>query len=357
LPLLQAAFYRMNIKLPYYTKKDGWIIGILLPPVVLVANYLIFGKQYFTDGSIFFWATVITALVGLVSWHLQIVVAVRLQKKYPLYPQTLKRVVWCLSYYVLITTVTVCLMFGGYGLLPFFAYDINYPHMIWAIGIGIMVDVVAASFHEGFAFYEKWKQVTDEAENLKRENLQTQLESLKTQVSPHFLFNSLNALSSLISEDPEKAEKFLDELCKVYRYLLRNNEEELATLSTELQFIQSYYHMLKTRFGDSLLLQTRISNQFLHYQLPSLTLQMLVENAVKHNVIKKEQPLHIVISTNDNGDLVVTNNLQRKIRKVSSNKIGLNNIVRKYQLLKQDAITVKEGDGQFQVVIPLIKVG
>ena len=97
--------------------------------------------------------------------------------------------------------------------------------------------------------------------------MQSQLEGLKDQVNPHFLFNSLNSLSSLISEDPEKAEKFLDEMSKVYRYLLRTNEEGLTTLESEMQFIQSYFHMLKTRYGDGLDMETQIDDHYLNYQI------------------------------------------------------------------------------------------
>jgi LytS/YehU family sensor histidine kinase len=216
------------------------------------------------------------------------------------------------------------------------------------------VDALGCSFHEGVAFYERWKRVADEAEQLKQENLQSQLESLKSQVNPHFLFNSLNSLSSLISEDSEKAEKFLDELSKVYRYLLRNNEDDLTTLHSEMQFIQSYYHLLKTRYGDSLLLKTQIEDHYLDYWLPPLTLQMLVENAVKHNVMMRELPLRIHITIN-NGKLVIANNLQRKVRRVSSNRVGLGNIAKKYKLLRQDNIMVRENDQEFAVIIPLIR--
>lgn len=345
----------MSIKLPYYTRKDRIIIAAMLPPVILVINYWIFGWRYFAEGSLFLWSSIISGVTGIVSWQVQIMIALWLQKKYPKYHQTLRRVFYALLLYILVTSLTILFVFLGYAAVPYFKYDLEVSHLILALVTGIVVDVLSASFHEGVAFYEKWKKVTDEAEALKRENLQTQLESLKAQVNPHFLFNSLNSLSSLISEDPPKAEKFLNEMCKVYRYLLRNNEEDLATLSSEMQFIQSYFHLLKTRYGDSLQLQTKIDAAYLCHQLPSLTLQMLVENAVKHNIMMKEQPLKINISTNQEGKLIVANTLQRKVREVTSNKIGLGNIVNKYRLLRQDDILVKEDEKEFSVIIPLIQ--
>jgi sensor histidine kinase YesM len=342
------------MRLPYYTKKDWLIISILLPPTILAVNFLLFGKRYFTDGDIFLWASVLGVAIGFASWQSQILVAINLQKRYPHYHQTLKRLFTCISLYIFITTLTITAIFWGYEYIDFFHYQVNVMHFILSVIVSNIVTVVAACFHEAFAFYERWKKVTDEAEQLKRENLQSQLESLKSQVNPHFLFNSLNSLSSLISEDVQQAETFVDEMSKVYRYLLRNNEDDLTTLHAEMQFIQSYFHLLKTRYGESLQLHINIEELYLVYQLPPLTLQILVENAVKHNAMRKDQPLQIQIGTRE-GRLVVTNNLQRKYRQVSSNRIGLSNIAKKYKLLKQEDIMVKEDEREFAVIIPLIK--
>lgn len=342
------------MKLARYTRKDWIIIGVLLPPVIILLNYWIFDTRYFNDPAVFIVASIVSGVLGLASWHMQILVAIWLSKKYPSYKQTLKRLFIAVSLYILITSITIYVVFTGYCHVGLFDYQINYTHLTWSILTGILVDILAASFHEAVAFYERWKRAVVEAEELKRENLQSQLDSLKAQVNPHFLFNSLNSLSSLIGEDSVKAEKFLDELSKVYRYLLRNNEDDLTSLFHEMQFIQSYYHLLKTRYGDSLLLDTYIETKYLDYQIPPLTLQMLVENAVKHNMMMKEMPLKIEIRTK-NDKLFVSNNLQRKVRKVSSNRIGLGNIAKKYKLLKQEEIMVNEDNGVFEVVIPLIK--
>jgi sensor histidine kinase YesM len=342
------------MQLPHYTKKDWLIIITLLPPVVVVINYWIFGSRYFTDKNILLAASGIALLTGFISWQLQIMVAIKLQQKFPLYHQTIRRLLYAIIAYIILTSFTISVVFWLYDLISFFDYSLNVMHLVWSLIAGIIVDVLGCSFHEGVAFYERWKKVEGEAEQLKQENLQSQLESLKAQVNPHFLFNSLNSLSSLISEDSAKAEKFLDELSKVYRYLLRNNEDDLTTLHAEMQFIQSYYHLLKTRYGDSLLLKTQIDDKYLDYMLPPLTLQMLVENAVKHNVMMKDLPLRINISI-CNGKLVISNNLQRKVRRVSSNRIGLGNIAKKYKILKQENILVQETSTEFSVVIPLIK--
>src|SRR4029079_14509846 len=141
-------------------------------------------------------------------------------------------------------TATISIIFWGYDYFNFLGYQINMNKYAWSLIIGIFCNLLATSLNEVSAFVEKWRQVVDEAEQLKKETLQSQLEGLKGQVNPHFLFNSLNSLSSLITDEPEKAEKFLDEMSKVYRYMLRNNEDGLTTLEAEMEFIRSYFHML-----------------------------------------------------------------------------------------------------------------
>jgi LytS/YehU family sensor histidine kinase len=177
---------------------------------------------------------------------------------------------------------------------------------------------------------------------------------LKNQVNPHFLFNCFNTLSSLISENKERAEAFLNELSKVYRYLLRNNEDGLSTLENEMKFIRSYYGLLKTRHGDALEMIIDIDKRYYPYLIPSLTLQLLVENVVKHNQLAKNQPLVIEIFTTAGNKLVVNNNLQRRTVKAPSNKVGLENIKAKFELLNQKGFQVMEDGKNFTVVLPLI---
>ncbi|GAB3551550.1 sensor histidine kinase [Spirosoma fluminis] len=189
---------------------------------------------------------------------------------------------------------------------------------------------------------------------LEQEKTDVQLRALQAQVNPHFLFNSLNSLSSLIDDNPERATQFVDQLSQVYRYLLRANEQPLTTLASELDFIQSYYHLLKTRHGDGLLVSIRVDPVYTARLLPPLTLQLLVENAVKHNVILAKRPLHITIVTDPDGYLTLTNTLQRKRTAVLSNGVGLSTILTQYQTLNQPAPDVFVDDDTFTVRIPLI---
>ncbi|GAB2569125.1 sensor histidine kinase [Spirosoma areae] len=192
-------------------------------------------------------------------------------------------------------------------------------------------------------------------EKLQQQMSAVQMMALQTQLNPHFLFNSLNSLSSLIADEPAKAERFVDEMSSVYRYLLRNNDHQLTTLQAELTFIDSYYHLLKTRYGPAIDLTKTIDESYLPCKLPPLTLQLLLENAVKHNIVSAEQPLTIRLSTSPDGWLRVSNTLQRKpINRVNSTQKGLLNILSKYQLLGQAAPIVEETATDFVVALPLI---
>jgi sensor histidine kinase YesM len=344
-----------NMKPLAYSRKEWFIALLLLPPFALVLNYVLFGNNYFSAWQPFLLASLITTLVIFIVYVCCGMIAVVMRNRFPKYSQTFRRILFSLIIYIAMMAAAISVLFWGYDYIGFLGYEINMAKYVWALIVGSFCNLLATSFNEGAAFYERWREVVDEAEQLKKENLRSQLEGLKGQVNPHFLFNSLNSLSSLISEDPEKAERFLDEMSKVYRYLLRTNEDGLTSLDAEMQFIHSYFHLLKTRYSDGLELEVQINDQYLEHQIPPLTLQMLVENAVKHNMILKNSPLKILIMTTNSGKLVVSNNLQRKDRKVTSNKVGLTNIVNKYRLMKQEEIAVRDDGKEFAVVVPLIQ--
>jgi len=275
-----------------------------------------------------------------------------LQKQYPGFDNTCTRFVWLLiafPFFVYYAVNLRSLIRAPLG----FVRPLPLPQYFYTVGIQIFYNCVYIIINEGFYVLKEWQKSHAAKEALKKASLQTQLDSLKNQINPHFLFNSLNALTALIAENPAKAETFVDEISSVYRYLLRNNEQELATIREELDFIESYFHLLKTRYGKGI--QWRLEGLTEHdtYQLPPLTLQVLVENAVKHNAILPDRPLLITISVKDN-QLIVKNNIQRKTVKVASNKVGLANIAAKYRLLEQGSIDIVDDNHYFTVRLPLI---
>ncbi|WP_229311771.1 sensor histidine kinase [Larkinella rosea] len=190
---------------------------------------------------------------------------------------------------------------------------------------------------------------------LEQEKTNVQLRALQAQVNPHFLFNSLNSLSALIDDDQERASLFVDQLSQVYRYLLTTRDQSVATLSSELHFIESYYHLLQTRHGNGLQLRIQVDPVYQNRLLPPLTLQLLVENAVKHNIVQASEPLQIDIATDEGGYLMVSNNLQRKRTPILSNGVGLSTILAQYQKLDQPSPEIIAENRRFIVRLPLIQ--
>ena len=188
---------------------------------------------------------------------------------------------------------------------------------------------------------------------LREEKLRMELSALRTQVDPHFLFNSFNVLSGLIEENKEKAQEFLTGLSKIYRYTLEQKDDDTNTVQDELSFAQQYLRLQQMRFEDSICITTRLSPAILDKKIPSLSLQLLLENAVKHNGFDEQDPLKIEIL--EEGDhLVVRNNRKARKNLVDSNGLGLQNISDRYQLLMNKAPLIEAEEDSFTVKIPLI---
>lgn len=254
--------------------------------------------------------------------------------------------------------VVAFLIFPFNSLMSFF-YDINAggviaipearkQYMLFLRGL-----VVSGLFY----FIQHHKQIVLqkqesllEIERLKQAQLEVSLNSLKEQLSPHFLFNTLNTLSTLTSEKSVK--DFINEMSNIYRHVLQHKQKDTITLAQELNFIHSYVYILKSRFEEAIHINIDIAEADLTRRIPSLTLQLLIENAVKHNVATSYKPLQINIYK-DGEQLVVCNNLQPKNSLVYSTGTGLHNIRLRYQLLFNKEIIIEKNNGTFIVKLPL----
>lgn len=319
----------------------------------LVLNAVLFGSGYFLSIGVFLLATVCTSVIGIALSYLHYLLARQLSQRFG------GRYGWSgqlrihLLFFWLTAGVTTAVFFG-YHWLHFPGYTLRMENYKWALLIGFVADLMGMGFGMAIQSQAALKQTELEKERLAKAQLQSELEILKNQVNPHFLFNSLNVLSSLIGEDAAKAEAFVDRLSKVYRYLLQNNRQAWNSLESELDFIKSYAYLLNTRYGDAVRLTVAVDEAALPLQLPPLTLQLLVENAVKHNVVHRSKPLFIQITTQGE-TLYVRNNLQKKARhQVLSHGIGLSNIAEKYRLLQGKSISVNEDDESFCISLPLL---
>jgi sensor histidine kinase YesM len=219
----------------------------------------------------------------------------------------------------------------------------------------IAASVISLSYEASY-FFDKYKETFRLNEELKNQQIRTQYEVLQNQMSPHFLFNSLNTLSTIISEDPKTATEFTERLSEVYRYILQNKDRELVSLKEEIEFVESYLFLLRMRYPKNLTFTFTIDKKAENLTIPPLTVQMLVENAIKHNVVSKAKPLHIDVFVENGKSVIVRNNLQLKDSLEKSTKTGLENIRKRYQLLGGREIAVFHNPADFAVSVPLIDV-
>lgn len=220
----------------------------------------------------------------------------------------------------------------------------------------LMVTFLIIGIYETIGFYHQLQISLVEKERLMKENMRGQLESLRNQVNPHFFFNSLNTLSYLIPEAPDKAVNFVQKLSKAYRYILEIREKELVGIQEELNFLDAYTCLLKERFGENLKVDIRVPQGFHQRQIVPLCLQMLFENAIKHNIVSAQHPLHIEVFVKNGDRLVVQNNLQRKNQEIPSTKIGLENICNRYKLVTERKVEIEESEQNFRVVLPILQM-
>ena len=255
---------------------------------------------------------------------------------------------FCVTYILIVLFVLFVKQKFSWETLPWklLIEDTKMP-MILAFGISAVF--ISRSF------LIEWRKAAIETEQLKTERYAQQYQSLKDQLNPHFLFNSLNVLSNLVYDNPDTASRFINQLSKIYRYVLDVQQEELVALERELEFAENYLSLQKIRFEEGLQFNIQVDKNKTGF-LPPLSLQLLLENAMKHNIASMANPLRIEI-TSDGNTLIVKNNLQVKSSlPEESAGIGLSNIRKRYELLSSENMTVEDTGGYFVVKLPLLKL-
>jgi sensor histidine kinase YesM len=217
----------------------------------------------------------------------------------------------------------------------------------------LLITIVFSVFFHAFYFYKELQKKKVTEQKIIAGTASAQFDALKNQLDPHFLFNSLNVLSSLIDENPRQAQKFTSGLSKVYRYVLEQKNKELVTVDEEFTFAKTYMSLLKMRFEDSIIFEIPEKASNPESRVVPLSLQLLLENAVKHNMVTPSKPLHIKIHE-DGGSLIIQNNLQEKQIVKKSSGVGLNNITQRYDLLTQREVHINKTASDFQVAIPML---
>ena len=336
------------------TKLQLYSFCASMPLIDFLLNYIIYDERVFKDIKIWLVSFPVIFIIGIASWLTHISISNYTKNRYPGLKQTRIRLLIMALCIIPFMSFSVTFIFFVFDALNILGYRFTMDDFKAGLIVGFSVNLIFETLFEADYMLEKYKESVQEKETFQQLSVSQEFDALKSQVNPHFLFNCFNTLSSLIGEDKQKAETFLNELSKVYRYLLRNNEDGLSTVENEIKFIRSYYKLLQTRHGEAVQLNMQIDKRYEPYLLPSLSLQLLVENVVKHNILSKDSPQVIDIFTMAGNKLVVNNNLKRRVAKAPSNKVGLGNIKAKYSLLKQPGFQVMEDDKNFTVVLPLI---
>lgn len=233
-----------------------------------------------------------------------------------------------------------------------FDYPYTFEEQRVSFYIALVITVVVSLFLNSRNFLLAWRESALTAERLRSEKLASDYEALRSQLNPHFLFNSLNVLSSLIELDPPQAVRYVERLSDIMRYVLDSRRQELVPLSEELHFIGQFLELQQLRFGKALQYEIGVQPREGEYVLP-LSLQLLVENAIRHNALSAAAPLHLRIER-QGPDLLVENNLQPKAQPTPGTGLGLANLLARYQFLSARSLQITQQDGRFAVLLPLL---
>ncbi len=267
---------------------------------------------------------------------------------------------WKKAFLEVVMVIAITLML--HLLINFLPLRLIYPTAVFdprSMRISDTMAIVTSLFFYFLVDRERSKRRLQEkilrSTQLQKENFQAQVQSLKNQMNPHFLFNSLNVLSSLIRQDEKQASEFVYRLSKVYRSFLDHSHEQLVSLRQEMELTEAYIYLLSIRFGNNLRFKINVPRDHMDLLLPPGSLQMLVENAVKHNGSTRKKPLVVEILSEENY-LVVKNNLQPRLEKIKSTKTGLQNILRRYKFLSDQEVKFTTTEKEFIAKLPLLKV-
>ena len=335
---------------------DKWI-RIIGAPLVAV------GMQFVYDGSKAF------AQWPLAAQHLAVGLAMtvalwegtrgllRLMRHlFPRYDQTVHRLLLQTLGSLLYTFAATCFTKWVFQLA--FGIELCPADQLWhSFLLNLAPTLFVTSLYESAYFFGEWKTNIQRAEALARAGLQGELAALKSQLDPHFLFNSLNTLAALIDDTNAEAQQFVEQLADVYRYVLLSRDQTTVTLAEELAFVEAYVALNKTRFRNDLLVESHIGAGAGQGTVAPLSVQMLIENALKHNRVSPESPLRLVLraEAGATGYVSVANNLQPKSSFEPSTKVGLRNIIDRYRLLTVQPVQVSNEAGVFTVRLPLLQ--
>jgi LytS/YehU family sensor histidine kinase len=340
-----------------FTHKYRYLFIALLSAYAYINTVLCEVYRYFNIRVTWHDALLTVILITFLSWEGNRLAEGTIRKRFPPDQQRIRFLVFFFITGTFISCIAASLVVGSIGVL-------NYRYSFTELEMPLKLNLIYAGlinlfFHLLNAilfFFREYRMKSLEAEELKRISAQAQLQAVKTQVNPHFLFNNLNVLSGMVIKDNPKANRFIEEFSTVYRYILSSQDKELVELEQELAFIKPYVYLLQERYPDGLKVDITVPEKYQSSYIIPVALQMLIENAIKHNVISRSNPLHIEVKANGSGMLTVRNNRQPRSSVEQSNRIGLANIAKRYELVCGRRIDIQITPEIFEVNVPLLNV-
>ncbi len=334
--------------------------AVILAGAALLAGTGLWQERYFSDTRLFVAGSLVNMAVIWAAYRIDAALSPRVTGFLPDTDESIYR---------------VALWFGGYGVVNVALFWVALPayhytgmmgagfDLSWSLRVSFFIlsgSLIGAGLTELAYTFRQWRTNQDEVEQMQEKQLRTELEAVKQQVNPHFLFNCLNSLSVLIADAPVTAEKFVDEMAKVYRYQLSVNgpdkEDILVTLDSEARFIRSYIYLLETRFESGISIALDIKDVFLCGQMVPLTFQILIDHAIHYNMVSPARPLRISIATTETGQLEFRHNRQPKMLSMPLETPGINVLINRYKFLfnRAGAVQMKEDDHEIAIILPLI---
>ena len=346
-------FTNREKRIQYLGFDDKWfaIIGILILGLSSVYIFNLTGEQLTTVELVI--TFVVSLFFSATDWLINRTILIQLRKVYPRLEDGVKRI--ALLFVGTITTV-ISVDFIGVGFVSLFMDTVSYDfsERIRSLIVAVFLTAMITAIYEAVYFFVLLKKSIREEEQAKQAIIQAELDTLRNQAQPHFFFNTLNTLRDIIDQSPkEEAKQFVDKLSDIYRFLLESGNTNLIALKAELKFAKAYIHVQSERFGDNLKLNWNILETMEDRLIAPMSLQLLLENAIKHNVVSRSRPLEINVDVVDDC-IVVTNKIQRKSTQLPSTKMGLKNIQKRYALISDRSVQIVDDSQQFTVSLPLL---
>lgn len=318
--------------------------------IAFISPFLDFGVP--VNDSDFLKAFLVSFVRTALLWNGSMLIIQYFIDRYSVFGETLKLIV--LQVITLSIFVLAVESAEYYTITNFLKISLSNTEKTSMFLISWIITFMISSIYASVAFFIEWKSNLLRSQALEKANLEARYETLRNQVHPHFLFNSLNTLLMLVNDNPV-ASRYVECISEIMRYMLQTRDKEVVLLRDELTIAREYAYIQQSRFGDKLQVEINVPEHFYHYAIPPLALQMLIENTIKHNVVSKEHPLYVKVFISPDKYLVVENNLKSKIDKEPSTGVGLENIRNRYIYLAGREIIVRQGYGKFVVMLPLFE--